>query len=492
MRVVNLARRPFINRRPIVRFAALLWLAGILLLGWNLRLYRGHWQGTAENRRLLDEALSQLETERQSRDRLARQLARIDLGEQNRKSAFLNSLISYRTFPWSALFDDLEEVLPAEVKVFSVQPVVRLATEVARENRLAARRRSAAERSANRRSSRRRGGTTGAPPATEDERPPAPTDPLLAPDEVALQLNGQAKTEDDLIELVDRLFENPTFRRPVLGNEFLDPNEKMTGFSLSVVYLTRRPPVVAPEDPAAAELATELSTGAGTPAAGSPGAGTPAAGSPAAGSPGAAGSQPTDPSDRGTPRSGVDGDTSVADTSGRDTSGRDGSDSDTSDSDTPGRSPADRGTPTAGVPVAGTVAGVPAGDPSSRGTPGTGTPGAGTPAARTLDSPPPPGPGTADDEDSRAQGRLADSDPTDSAADRDGRETERDTPGEDDETGLREDDASATPAVDSGGQVRLAPELLHLRWRDRDRPGLVRFAVVGTRTDSPRVTEAVA
>ena len=75
MRVVNLARRPFINRRPIVRFAALLWLAGILLLAWNVRLYRGHWQGTARVPAAARGGAEQAaRTERQNRDLLAARL----------------------------------------------------------------------------------------------------------------------------------------------------------------------------------------------------------------------------------------------------------------------------------------------------------------------------------------------------------------------------------------------------------------------------------
>ena len=60
------ARGRAVVRRPVVRFAVLLWLAGALLLAWNVRLYSGHWRGTAENRRLLSQAQERLETARQS------------------------------------------------------------------------------------------------------------------------------------------------------------------------------------------------------------------------------------------------------------------------------------------------------------------------------------------------------------------------------------------------------------------------------------------
>ncbi|HUP42082.1 MAG TPA: hypothetical protein VM599_02610, partial [Thermoanaerobaculia bacterium] len=38
-RALDLAARPFVNRRPVVRLALLLWLAGGALLAGNLWLY---------------------------------------------------------------------------------------------------------------------------------------------------------------------------------------------------------------------------------------------------------------------------------------------------------------------------------------------------------------------------------------------------------------------------------------------------------------------
>ena len=479
MRVVNLARRPFVNRRPIVRFAVLLWLAGALLLAWNVRLYSGHWQGTAENRALLNKAQQELAAAQQNRDRMAQRLNAIDLGEQNRRASFLNSLIAYRTFPWSPLFDDLEEVLPAEVKLFNVSPVVRLATEVAQENRRAALRRAAAERAAaGRQRTRRRAspedsaGRPESPPPTAGERPEPEQ---LAPDEVGLRLNGLAKSEAALVELVNRLFENPSFRRPVLDSESLDPAQRATVFSLGVVYLTSRPvvepaPQVAEESPGppgeAAGGETQLAEGA-----------------PRSGA-----------SRSGAPRSGVPGTEAAAETAGAAGIGSAGApDRDEPDRDEPDRDEPDRGrteravsgrgmpesdVPDGGIPAPGAprpggfriVGGVPApGTPDGGTQQGAGTPdrgtqqGAGTPDRGTQQ-------GAVGDESAeraaadrgRAEGETAegvppDSEKEDSRPDQKPEETRPAGNREEDEPALGERDASATPAIDRGGQVHLVP-----------------------------------
>lgn len=132
MRVVNLARRPFVNLRPVVRLAALLWVLGGLLLAYNVWLYVSHWQGTATNRARLEALERDIDREAAKLGELDPALQRINLARQNARVAFLNRLIAYRTFPWSALFEDLEEVVPLDVRLLSVQPTVQMVAEETR------------------------------------------------------------------------------------------------------------------------------------------------------------------------------------------------------------------------------------------------------------------------------------------------------------------------------------------------------------------------
>jgi Tfp pilus assembly protein PilN len=260
VRVVNLSRRPFVNRRPIVRISTLLWIVGAVLLVVNVDLYTSHWRGSAKYRRQLAEVREKIARQQELLAVKSQKFHRVSLDRRNRRAAFLNQLIDARTFPWSALFDDLEEVLPDGVRLVSVRPEVRLAS-----NR---RSRAQAERVL----------AQSVVPA-EDE---------LAQDEVELRFNGVAQSFDQLEMFVSRLYDSP-FRNPYLSNTGLDPTQGAgsTSFTLAAIYLTRREPLaeLGAEEPLVAETGGEpAAPGAsspGSPAPGSPPTGTPSADLPA-------------------------------------------------------------------------------------------------------------------------------------------------------------------------------------------------------------------
>ena len=208
MRVVNLAKRPFVNRRPIVRLAVLLWLFGAVLLGINATLYSEHWQGTAENRRRIADVDKALQSQLEALEALDQELGQVRFRSRNRQATFLNSIIARRTFPWSALFDHLERVMPDDVRLVSVQPNVYLAEQEEDED-----------------DDRRR-----------DEPPPS--------DAVALSISGWAKSEPALTTFLDTLYQDPAFSNPFLQGEQLDRdgNTQAVRFNLSVLFYTSPPP----------------------------------------------------------------------------------------------------------------------------------------------------------------------------------------------------------------------------------------------------------
>lgn len=219
MRVVNLAKKPFINRRPVVRLAAVLWALGGLLLAVNFFLYSSHWQGTADNRKLLAESERSLREQEQRLEEQDRQLTSLNLRSKNREAAFLNGLISQRTFPWSALFDHLERVTPIDIRLVTVQPAVHLAGS---ENNTRGGRRSGRNRSAT---------SVWDANTTENGQ---------GADEVELRLSGWSKTEEALTEFIDTLYQDPSFRRILLRNEALEneAGRQSIRFNLEVLFLT--------------------------------------------------------------------------------------------------------------------------------------------------------------------------------------------------------------------------------------------------------------
>jgi hypothetical protein len=198
-RALDLAARPFVNRRPVVRLALLLWLAGGALLAGNLWLY---WdflagRGDVHARRLEVEEAIAIEERRISG--LTGELAGYDLEAQNEQVAYLNQRIDQRRFSWSRLFDELAELLPRDVRIQSLTPG---GTDAG--GRAAARR-----------------GADGA----GDGR-------------VVLGIQAEARSDEAILELVDALFADRDFERPNLIQQAAAEGG-LVRFSLDTIY---RPP----------------------------------------------------------------------------------------------------------------------------------------------------------------------------------------------------------------------------------------------------------
>lgn len=254
MKTVNLSRKPFVNRRPVVRLGVALWVLGGLLVLVNLWLFNTYWSDSRDVRAQLEMVNGEVAAELDALRELDRQVDRINLAAQNSQAAYLNSLISYRTFPWSALFDDLERVLPRDVRLEAVSPAVRLAAdELAQQVEKAARQaRDDARRGRSRRSSTTRPSSASG------------VDQELGSDEVKLQLRGTAKQEDALIEFLDTLYQDPSFRKPVLSGEAFESvgGVLSSSFDISVIYLTRGRSASDAADPEATTDETTVAQGA--------------------------------------------------------------------------------------------------------------------------------------------------------------------------------------------------------------------------------------
>ena len=194
-RFLNLAARPFVNRRPWRRLTALLWALGLALLTLNAVLYWGYLTGSADARAELVELREQLSGDQTELDRLSTELARLDLEGQNREVAFLNERIADRRFPWGQLFNDIEQVLPWNTRLRSLAP----------------------ERGDR---NRRRRAELG----TGDRS------------RVVLDLTGEARDDQGLLDLIDALFEHPAFADPKLLHESRQDAGPLD-FTIAVVYL---------------------------------------------------------------------------------------------------------------------------------------------------------------------------------------------------------------------------------------------------------------
>lgn len=194
---LNLARRPFVNTRPVVRISILLWLLGLLLLLGNVSLFWSYLSGSAEKRAELDRLKQEVQRQGQTVAQLEQRLASLDLEQQNRQVRFLNRKIAERTFSWSLLFDRLAEVMPDGVRLTRLAP------------------RPMAKQS-----------------TVRQEEELAPLD-----DRVVLVIHGEARSDEDLLDFVDRLFAHDSFDEPDLSRETREEGNELVDFDMQVIYI---------------------------------------------------------------------------------------------------------------------------------------------------------------------------------------------------------------------------------------------------------------
>ncbi len=212
-REINLARRPFLNDRPVRRISLLLWIAGGALALANALVYTQYFSGGTLTRDQQLEVRQAIELEEERIADLQEALDGLGLARQNEKARFYNQLIKQRTFSWSRLFDDLAATLPEDVRLAALTPRFQSSGDRRRQRR--------AESS---------------------------------PDGVVLQVRGAAKNGEALLALVDALFEAPGFRRPDLSQEAVEEGQ-LSNFDLTVIWV--------PAPAAASEGPVEAATPAG-------------------------------------------------------------------------------------------------------------------------------------------------------------------------------------------------------------------------------------
>jgi Tfp pilus assembly protein PilN len=198
--IVNLARRPFVNTRPVSRIALLLWLLSAALVALNISLYWAYFSGSTEQRARLDRVDRQVVREQAQNARLEEEVGKLDLAHQNERVLFLNDRIAERTFSWSLLFDRVAEVLPPAVRLTRLTPV------------------GTSDKDSHRtwRRQRQAGGAEGG--------------------QIVLTIGGEAKGDEALSQFVDNLFSHPAFSEPNLSRESKDDDGTIR-FDLQVVYL---------------------------------------------------------------------------------------------------------------------------------------------------------------------------------------------------------------------------------------------------------------
>jgi type IV pilus assembly protein PilN len=125
MRVtLNLASQPYVELRPLyqrLRVVALLLLVTAAVFWWVLRTEQQKAAVVHARASRIDSAITQTRNERQRAEASMRQPQNAAVLAQ---AQFLNNLFLHKSFSWTAVMMDLEQVLPPGVQVLNIDPVV--------------------------------------------------------------------------------------------------------------------------------------------------------------------------------------------------------------------------------------------------------------------------------------------------------------------------------------------------------------------------------
>jgi hypothetical protein len=119
---LNLSTGPRENRRPFLAGAGLLgMIALILLLVLSHQAYQS-WRANRDVRQNIVDLERQIQASEQKQSALEAYFKTPQAVQVLDRAGFLNSLIDERSFPWTKVFADLGETLPAGVRVVSISP----------------------------------------------------------------------------------------------------------------------------------------------------------------------------------------------------------------------------------------------------------------------------------------------------------------------------------------------------------------------------------
>jgi hypothetical protein len=119
---LNLSTSPQSNNRPFIACSVLLGTLGVIALALLSVASYHSWRANRELHKDITRWSSSIETDQERQRALAAEFRTPGDQQVLGRSAFLNSLIDERSFPWTKLFMDLEQTLPPGVRVVSISP----------------------------------------------------------------------------------------------------------------------------------------------------------------------------------------------------------------------------------------------------------------------------------------------------------------------------------------------------------------------------------
>jgi Tfp pilus assembly protein PilN len=119
---LNLSTAPQENRRPFLAAAGVIGTLGIIALAILATASFRQWRANREIRADISRLEDQIRASTDQQADLDQYFHTDQAQKILERSNFLNSLIGERSFPWTKVFADLEETLPAGVRVVNIYP----------------------------------------------------------------------------------------------------------------------------------------------------------------------------------------------------------------------------------------------------------------------------------------------------------------------------------------------------------------------------------
>jgi hypothetical protein len=117
---LNLARRPFVDTRPVHMTVAILSLAAVALTGASWRNVTAYYAQSARTREAISGLKRELETLDERRRTKETALARYDVAELAASARDANAIARLKAFSWTRFLSRLERTLPAEDRVSGI------------------------------------------------------------------------------------------------------------------------------------------------------------------------------------------------------------------------------------------------------------------------------------------------------------------------------------------------------------------------------------
>jgi hypothetical protein len=119
---LNLAARPYRDYRPVYGVVVLMSLVTAFLMLNNIETWYRYKHDTRSTSGKIDTIDAKIRDERQKQELAQRRLRNLDLVTLDAQTRFINAKLAERAFSWSTLLDELESVIPQDVRLITVAP----------------------------------------------------------------------------------------------------------------------------------------------------------------------------------------------------------------------------------------------------------------------------------------------------------------------------------------------------------------------------------